>query len=140
MIELNDIINRKTIIGDVKSTVVLYKGETYSYFDSGLTRHVFVNSEKTKVIKFVIESFSYDFNQEEFDVYKNSSEEAKKLMIPTTIGEGGIIEQDYCNPIKFDKRKMSIPQMLFANSCRGKVGWNSQDELVCFDLSEFKKY
>ena len=30
--------------------------------------------------------------------------------------------------------------MLFADSCRGEVGWTKEGKLVCFDLDEYKKY
>jgi len=122
-----------------KDEIVIYKGETYTFFDSGLTRNVFVNEDKTRVIKFLNGDRIIDHNQEEFDIYENASEEKKKELAITTI-DVGIIEQEFCNPVKFDERKMTIKQMLFARSCRHEVGWNKNGELVCFDLNEYKRY
>jgi hypothetical protein len=119
--------------------IVVYKGESYTFFDSGLTRNVFVNEDKTRVIKFLAEGRSFDHNQEEFEIYEHASEEKRKELAKTTL-DTGIIEQEFCNPVKFDDRKMTIKQMLFARSCRYEVGWNKDGNLVCFDLDEYKKY
>jgi len=125
----------------IKNQVILYKNETFSFFDAGLTRYVFVNQQKTKVIKLLIKNNCHNYNIDEFEVYQNSSEEIKNEMAKTELTyDGAIIEQEFCNPIKMDKRKMSISQMLFASSCRQEVGWTSDGRLVCFDLDEYKKY
>lgn len=116
---------------------VLYKEELYDYFDEGLTRKVYVNQNKTKVIKLCIDSLYH--NKKEFEIYKEFSEEDRDQMALTIMNKG-VIEQEFCNPIKFDDRILTIKQTLFAKSCRDEVGWNSCGELVCFDLNEFKKY
>lgn len=126
---------------DVESDVILYKGEAYTYFDSGLTRYVFVNADKTKVIKILINKNGFDFNEEEKNIYDNALPEHREKMAKTELTTyGTIIEQEFCNPIKFDDRRLTIKQMLFANACRSEVGWNSKGELVCFDLNEYMKY
>ena len=117
---------------------IIYKGEVFNFFDEGLTRYVFANKDKTKVIKLLIEEDGH-WNQEEIDIYNKASDEKKKLLAKTELN-GIIIEQEFCNPIKFDDRPMTIPQMRFAASCRDEVGWNANGDLVCFDLDEFKKY
>jgi hypothetical protein len=120
---------------------ILYKGEIFEYFDEGLTRMVYVNADKTKVIKLLIDKRGHDFNTEEFEIYENASEEKKAKLAHTEICESGfIIEQEFCNPIKLDDRDLTIPQMLFASACRNEVGWNSKGDLVCFDLDEYQKY
>ena len=125
----------------IKSQVIIYKGEAFNYFDSGLTRHVFVNESKTKVIKILQDKNSVDYNQQEIDIYKHASAKDKKQMAVTNESyKGFVVEQEYCIPVKFDDRKLTMPQMLFAASCRQDVGWNKKGELVCFDLDEFKKY
>lgn len=124
---------------DVKKQVVLYKGEAYTYFDSGLTRHVFVNKDRTKVVKTNIEGLDKDYNKEEVDRFstlKNSG----VTDIAETIYTGNVVEQEFCNPIKFDVRILTVPQMLFAQSCRNEVGWDKDGNLKCFDLDEYKKY
>lgn len=134
----------ETIIQQETRTVqdaIFYNNEVFTYFDEGLTRHVYVNDDKTKVIKILINSDSFDFNKEESDIYDRVNDDVKSQMAETKLTLGGmIIEQEFCNPIKWDDRNMTIPEMLFASSCRDEVGWNKNDELVCFDLNEFKKY
>lgn len=124
----------------ITSKAILYKGEVFTFFDVGLTRYVFVNEDKTKVIKILIKR-GFDFNSEEFEIYADASDE-KKLQLAETklVMNGTMIEQEFCNPIKLDDRKLTIAQRLFATSCRNEVGWTKDGRLVCFDLDEFKKY
>ena len=125
----------------IKDQPILYKGEAYTFFDQGLTRYVFANEDKTKVIKLLIEKDSFDFNLEEIQIYNNASDEVKAKMAHTQLTYNGtIIEQEFCNPIKFDDRDLTISQMMFAKKCREEVGWNKEGKLVCFDLNEFMKY
>jgi len=125
----------------IEESVIFYNNEIYTYWDSGLTRYVFVNEDKTKVVKLLIESKTHDYNKEEFEIYVNASDEKKKELAKTTLGINGLfIEQEFCNPIKLDARKLTIPQMLFARKCRNEVGWTADGNLVCFDLDEYKKW
>lgn len=141
MNKIENIIQLDRIDSSVTKQTILYKGEAYTYFDSGLTRYVFVNKDKTKVIKLLIEKDSFDFNLEESEIYNNASDERKKELAKTELTyDGLIIEQEFCNPIKMDDRELTIPQMLFASSCRDEVGWTKEGKLVCFDLDEYKKY
>lgn len=134
-------ILQQEVRDDVRNDAIFHKGEVYTYFDEGLTRHVYANADQTKVIKILIQKNSMDFNLEEFEIYQNASDEVKAEMAETKLTmDGMLIEQEFCNPIKFDDRKLSIPQMLFAGSCRDEVGWDKDGKLVCFDLNEFKKY
>lgn len=129
---------KKQHAGSIREQVVLYKGEAYSFFDEGLTRYVFVNESRTKVIKLVIDDYTF-FNEEERDIYNNANESTKNLMAKTHF-DSGIIEQEFVAPQKFEERPLTIPQMLFHDSCRGEVGWTKDGRLVCYDLDEFKKY
>ncbi len=122
-----------------KSAVLMYKGETFTFFDEGCTRYVYANKDNTKVIKILKNDVGLNYNQQEIDIYAKASEETKSQMVRTEL-VGGIIEQDFVTPIKFGGKKLTIPQRLFANSCRGEVGWTIDGNLVCFDLDEFKKY
>lgn len=137
------IIQQDKVDSSITSQAILYKGEVFTYFDMGLTRYVFVNADKTKVIKILIEKSKYghDYNLEESEIYENASDEKKLQMAKTELAyDGYIIEQEFCNPIKMDDRKLSISQVLFAESCRNEVGWTLDGRLVCFDLDEYKKY
>lgn len=139
--KIEQIIEMNTIDESIIDQVIIYKGEVYSYFDSGLTRYVFVNPDKTKVIKLLINKFSKEYNEEEIEIYKNASEEMRKEMAETVMNyDGLVVEQEFCSPIKFDNRTMTIPQMLFAGSCRNEVGWDKDGNLKCFDLDEYKKW
>jgi len=139
--KIEHVIENKRLDESIKKQAILYKGEVYTYFDSGLTRHVFANDAKTKVIKILVEKDMKDYNKEEVDVYKNASEEIRKELAKTELTyDGYVVEQEFCNPIKFDKRTLTIEQMLFASSCRDEVGWTADGRLVCFDLSEYKHY
>jgi hypothetical protein len=139
--KIENIIRQEKIDKSIQSQAILYKGELYTYFDSGLTRHVFVNKDRTKVIKILIDKHSVDYNLEEVEIYKNATAEIKAQMTPTTLEyDGFVVEQEFCNPIKFDNREMTIQQIAFATSCRNEVGWSKDGRLLCFDLNEFKKY
>lgn len=138
---IENIINKDRIDSSVTKQAILYNGEMFTYFDVGLTRYVFVNKDKTKVIKILIDKRLHDYNLEESEIYENADDEIKKDFAKTELTyDGSIIEQEFCNPIKFDGRKLTIPQILFASSCRDEVGWTADGRLVCFDLDEYKKY
>jgi len=140
---IEQIINMEHRNRSIIDSPILYKGECFTFFDTGLTRYVFANADKTKVIKILIEKEEgrFDFNAEEADIYINASDEKKSKLAKTELTYNGtIIEQEFCNPIKFDDRKMTIPQILFASSCRNEVGWTKEGKLVCFDLNEYMKY
>ena len=139
IINVQDVLDSKITVQEAKQMVIMHKGEAYTYFDEGLTRHVFVNADETKVIKLLQRDSGKDFNLEEAEIYANASDEKKEQMVKTSISNG-LIEQEFVTPIKFGGKKLTIPQRLFASSCRNEVGWTSDGRLQCFDLDEFKKY
>jgi hypothetical protein len=139
--KIEQVIQMEEVDKSIESQAIIHKGEAYTYFDSGLTRHVFVNADKTKVIKILVNKHSKEYNEEEVEIYKNASEEMKAQMALTgSAYDGFVVEQEFCNPMKFDNRKMTMPQMLFASSCRNEVGWTLDGRLVCFDLDEYMKW
>lgn len=134
-------ILQQEVRDNIRQDAIFHKGEVFTYFDEGSTRHVYVNADKTKVIKILIRKDTIDYNLTEAKIYDNASDEVKGQMAKTELTmDGLLIEQEFCNPIKFDDRKLTIPQIRFAKSCRDEVGWNKDGELVCFDLDEFKRY
>jgi hypothetical protein len=139
IINVIDVLENRITAQEAKSMVIMHKGEAYTFFDEGCTRHVYVNADQTKVIKILQSKNSKDYNQEEIDIYTNASDEVKAQMVPTII-TNGLIEQQFVTPIKFGGKKLTIPQRLFASSCRNEVGWTEDGRLLCFDLDEFKKY
>jgi hypothetical protein len=128
-------------VNAIKREVVLYKGEAYTYFDEGLTRIVFVNADKTKVIKFLVNEDGFNFNKEEAEIYDNAKEEHQSKMARTVIDPSGIIEQEYCERVEDNPdRAMTMQEILFVSSCRDECGWTKEGKLVCFDLDEYCKY
>lgn len=131
--------NEKISLNIAKNSILMYKGETYTFFDEGTTRFVYVNKSQTKVIKVLKNDCGYDYNDLESKIYQNASLDDKNQMVPTEL-VNGLIEQDFVTPINFAGKKLNIQQKIFALSCRNEVGWDANDNLVCFDLDEFKKY
>lgn len=136
---VQDVLDDKVSLNDARNTVLFHKGETFTFFDEGCTRYVYTNADNTLVIKLLKRNLGQDYNKLEDEIYKNASEETKKQLAKTVL-VNGLIEQEFCTPIKFGGKKLTIAQRLFASSCRNEVGWNLEGDLVCFDLDEFKKY
>lgn len=139
ILKVQDIIEQEISLHNARSMAIMHQGEIFSYFDEGCTRFVFVNKDKSKVIKLLKKELGKDYNEEEAEIYANAKPEDKAQMAETTL-QNGFIEQKFCLPIKYGGKKLSIPQRLFAASCRNEVGWTEDDTLVCFDLDEYKKY
>lgn len=139
IIQVIDVIEHKVTLAEAKKMVVMHKGEAYTFFDEGCTRHVYVDADETKVIKLLKSDCGINYNTEEAEIYKNASDEVKEEMVETTL-VNGLIEQNFVEPIKFGGKRLSIPERMFATSCRNEVGWTEDGKLVCFDLDEYKKY
>ena len=75
----------------VSHEAIFYKGEVFTFFDSGLTRNVFTNDDKTLVIKVLIERQYKDYNLEEAEIYENASEEVRKEMAETKLVMDGFL-------------------------------------------------
>ena len=67
-----------------QGSVILYRGEIYSYWDEGCTRYVFTNQDKTKVIKIPKENSLQEYNDREYEIYNQSREEDRDKMAMTT--------------------------------------------------------
>ena len=80
-----------------KENSVLYKGEVWDYFDEGLSRRVYVNSDRTKVVKFLIEPMGVDFNEIENRIYQTAASNGE---LAHTQLVDGVIEQEFLEPIK----------------------------------------
>jgi len=138
IITVQDIVEQKVTLAEASSMAIMHKGELFTYFDEGLTRFVFSNEDRTKVIKLEKTKQDNHFNELENEIYQKASKENRELMAETELVDG-FIEQEFVMPIKFGGRKLSMEQIRFSRSCRNEVGWKG-DRLVCFDLDEFKKY
>ena len=139
IILVQDIIENKITLEQARDQSIMHKGEVYAYFDEGCTRYVYANEDNTKVIKLLKSDIGINYNETEVEIYKNAKPDDKKQMAETELIHG-FIEQEFVTPIKFAGKKLTIPQRLFASSCRNEVGWRENGDLVCFDLDEFKKY
>lgn len=138
IIQVADLNANELSLENAKSQVLFHKGEVFTFFDEGCTRYVYTNADNTLVIKFP-KTHCDHFNIEENEIYQNADDE-KRTKLASTILINGLIEQEFCTPIKFGGKKLSIAQRLFAGQCRNEVGWNKDGELVCFDLDEYMKY
>lgn len=122
--------------------VIVINGEIFTYKSSGITRKVYANESKTKVVKVCIERGNY-FNQEEIDIYTSVSD--KSQLAETKLLDNGYIEQEFLHTLDDEETfklfpNMTNEQIRFARSCRGDVGFDKNGVLKCHDLEEFKKY
>ena len=62
IINVQDVLENKITVQEAKQMVIMHKGEAYTYFDEGLTRHVFVNADETKVIKILQRDSGKNYN------------------------------------------------------------------------------
>ncbi len=131
-------LGKEHTLEDAKKQVLLHDNEIYTFFDDGCTRFVYTNKAKTKVLK-VQKNHSLEYNKAEFEIYNSAPQADKDLMTKTVLLPNGIIEQEFAMPIQWGGKKLTDEQRAFAVSCRSEVGWKGND-LVCFDLDEFKKY
>lgn len=77
MNKIENIISQDKLDSSITSQAIMYKGELYTYFDKGFTRYVFVNKDKTKVIKLLINKNGENYNENEFEIYNDASDELK---------------------------------------------------------------
>lgn len=139
VVNIMSVIENEISVVEAKQMAILHKGEIYKFFDEGTTRHVFVNDDTTKVIKILKCGTGFNYNIQEAKIYADANENDKVNMIETTIFNG-VIEQDFCTPIKYGGKKLTTEERNFAISCRNEVGWANDGRLVCFDLDEYKKH
>lgn len=129
-----------------KADVIIVNGEAFTFKATGLTRRVFENADKTKVVKVPVEKYSQHFNDDERDIWDNASEEKRKELATTEMLPNGYIMQEYLhslddpNTADWLGRIMTMKEIRFADSCRSDVGFDKDGNLKCFDLEEYKKY
>jgi hypothetical protein len=139
-------INHEQFSKEASADVIVVNNEIFTYKNSGLTRRVFVNESKTKVIKVPVKLDTYHFNKEEIECWENADEETRLELATTKILENGYIEQEYLHTLddpdteEWLGRPMTQKEIRFASSCRNDVGYDSEGNLKCFDLHEYKQY
>jgi len=126
--------------------VIIVNGEAFTYKASGLTRRVYQNADKTKVIKIALRT-SYQYNNlEEVKIYENASEKVKSQMAETRLLDNGYIEQEFLwtldDPLTdtMITRDITVEEIRFARSCRNDVGFDKNGVMKVHDLEEYLKY
>lgn len=126
--------------------VVVVNGEPFFYKNSGLTRRVFANKEKTKVVKIPVDKFGQSYNDQEFDIWSKANLEKQAKLAQTEIQENGYIIQEYLHTIDdpetplWLERDMTQEEIRFSKSCRSDVGYDKEGNLKCYDLHEYNQY
>lgn len=126
--------------------VIVVNGEIFTYKNTGLSRRVFVNKEKTHVIKVPVKKHSQHFNDEEVELWEAASEERRKEYATTEILPNGYIKQEFLHTLddaeteKWLGRNLTMKEVRFARSCREDVGFDKEGNLKVYDLHEYKKY
>lgn len=113
-------------------TAIIINGQIFSYLDSGFTRDVFVNEEKTVVVKLEKEK---GYNKEELEVYENTKDKSR---LAKTWVENGYLFQEYLD--KDWHSKVPLNEFIWAGKCRNEVGLDKDGNLKCYDLSEYMRY
>jgi len=128
-----------------ETDVIIINGESFTYKATGLTRRVYANKDKTKVVKICLERYN-NFNQEEVDIYNEASDKVKNQMAETEILDNGYIVQEFLwtldDPLtdSMITRDITVEEIRFARSCRNDVGFDKNGVMKVFDLEEYGKY
>lgn len=146
MTKIEQIVNVNTATVESTADVILVNGEAFTYKNSGLTRRVFENKDKTLVVKVPIDVEFQRHNDNEATLWNEASEEVRSQLAETQRLPNGYILQEYLHTLD-DKetqewlgRPMTNKEIRFAVSCRNDVGYDANGVLKCFDYDEFKKY
>lgn len=146
MSKIEHIINVKQATVESKADVIFINGEAFTFKNTGLTRRVFVNKDKTLIVKVPIHDLDQMHNDNEAKMWENASEEKRAQLAETKRLSNGYILQEYLHTLD-DKdtpewlgRGMTMPEIRFASSCRNDVGYDENKVLKCYDYDEFKAY
>ena len=131
----------------VKSDAVLFNGEAFVFHNTGLTRRVYANKTKTKVVKVPITEMDFEHNRKEADLWETASEQTKLQLTPCRLLPNGWLEMDFLYTLndpetedKFGHVVLTNLDIQFASSCRNEVGYDAEGKLRCYDYDEYKKY
>lgn len=146
MSKIEHVINVSTATVESKADVIIINGEAFTYKNTGLTRRVFVNKDKTLIVKVPIHTYDQDHNDNEAELWENASEETRAELAETKRLPNGYILQEFLQTLDDDStkewlgRSMTMSEIRFASSCRNEVGYDASGKLKCYDYDEFKKY
>lgn len=146
MSKIEQIINVNTATVESKADVIIVNGEAFTYKNTGLTRRVFENKEKTLIIKVPIHTYDQKHNDNEAELWENADEETRSQLAETKRLANGYILQEYLHTLddkttaEWLKRPMTMAEVRFAASCRNEVGYDANGVLKCYDYDEFKQW
>lgn len=129
-----------------RADVIIVNGEAFTYKATGNTRRVFVNADKTRVIKVPVQRNYQHFNNEEIEIWNATTDEIRKELAETSILDNGYIMQEFLHTLDDEStpqwlgRVMTMKEIRFADACRSDVGYDKDGNLKCFDLPEYKNY
>ena len=146
MAKIEQIVNVSTATVESTADVILVNNEVFTYKNTGLTRRVFANKDKTLVVKVPIQVDFQRHNDNEATLWNEASDEVRLQLAETQRLSNGYILQEYLHTLD-DKetqewlgRPMTNKEIRFATSCRNEVGYDANGVLKCFDYDEFKQY
>ena len=144
MSKIEQIVNVNTATVESKADVILVNGEAFTYKNSGLTRRVFVNKDKTLIIKVPITVEDQRHNDKEAELWSEADEETRSQLAETQRLSNGYILQEFLQTLDDEttegwlNRPMTMSEIRFATSCRNEVGYDTNGKLKCYDYDEFK--
>jgi hypothetical protein len=146
MTKIEQIVNVNTATVESTADVILVNGEAFTYKNTGLTRRVFVNKDKTLIVKAPIAKYHQEHNDNEARLWEEADEETRSQLAETKRLANGYILQEFLQTLDDETteawldRPMTNKEIRFAASCRNEVGYDANGVLKCFDYDEFKQY
>jgi hypothetical protein len=134
-----------TVENSTNFDCIYVEGEVFTYKNSGLTRKVYENANKTFVIKIHVDE-CVNWNKREFKVWEGAHDVERQKMAQTQHLKNGYIKQEFLYSLDdertkdFIQRDLTMKEIRFAQSCRNDVGFDKNGNLKCFDLEEYKNY
>ncbi len=146
MNKIEHIIDINTATIESTADVIVVGTEVFTFKNTGLTRRVFVNKDKTLVVKVPITRHDQRHNDNEAEHWKDCTEEQRKELAETKRLTNGYIVQEFLQTLDDDTtpewlgRPLTMTEIGFASSCRSEVGFDTNGVLKCYDYDEYKKY
>jgi hypothetical protein len=146
MNKIEHIIDINTATIESTADVIVVGTEVFTFKNTGLTRRVFVNKDKTLVVKVPITRHDQRHNDNEAEHWKDCTEEQRKELAETKRLSNGYIVQEFLQTLDDDTtpewlgRPLTMTEIGFASSCRSEVGFDTNGVLKCYDYDEYKKY
>lgn len=146
MSRIEHIVNIKTATVESTADVIFVNGEAFTYKNTGLTRRVFVNKDKTLIVKVPINKYDQKHNDNEAEHWNECTEDERSQLAETKRLYNGYILQEFLQTLDDDTtpewlgRSLTMSEISFASSCRSDVGFDTNGVLKCYDYDEFKQY